>query len=353
MVTRQQPRDAPPAQALVVVGASAGGVEALTGFARGLPADLAYTVLVVLHVAADGRSSLPQILARNSVLPVHRAAEQEPLRAGHIYVAAPNRHLLVHDSTMHLSDAPKENGHRPAVDPALRSAAAAFGAAVVGVLLSGARDDGSAGLLDVKRAGGAVVVQDPDEALYDGMPRAALRHVEVDAVLPVAAIGAWLARRSSANVAASVPDVPDLAMTDPPDRPPADPVSDLDLTAPDPREAIPDVGGEGTRFTCPDCGGVLFGSDHSGLLRFNCSVGHAYSLDSLNAANAESVEEALWTAVRTIEDRVALLSRMAHRAHGDGRANSAALFEQRGRDLVHRSAQLRAAVEGLWGPDAA
>jgi two-component system, chemotaxis family, protein-glutamate methylesterase/glutaminase len=352
-VTRQQPRDGPPAQALVVVGASAGGVEALTGFVRGFPADLDYTVLVILHLAADSPSVLPEILARNSPLPVHRAVADEPLRGGHIYVAAPNRHLLVEDSRLHLSDAPKENGHRPAVDPAMRSAAAAFGPAVVGVLLSGTRDDGAAGLLEVKQAGGAVVVQDPDEALYDGMPRAALRHVEVDAVLPVSAMGAWLARRSRATVVASLPDVRQPAMTDSPERPPADPVSDLDLSARDPRDAIPDVGGDGTRFTCPECGGVLFANEHSRLLRFNCSVGHAYSLDSLNAANAESVEEALWTAIRTLEDRVALLSRMAARARGDGHQNSAARFEKEGRDLVDRSAKLRAALEGLGGADAA
>jgi two-component system chemotaxis response regulator CheB len=171
-------------------------VEALCGFVRALPPDVRCAVLVVLHVAPHSTSVLPEILGRNTVLPVHRASDGARLRAGHVYVAPPDRHVVVEGDRMYLSDAPRENGHRPSIDPTMRTAAAAFGRDVIGVLLSGTRDDGTAGLVAIKDRGGAAVVQDPDEALYDGMPRSAMRHVEVDAVLPVAEIGGWLARRA-------------------------------------------------------------------------------------------------------------------------------------------------------------
>lgn len=178
---------------IVVVGASAGGVEALIGFVRGLPVDFGCPVLVVLHVAPEGASVLPSILARQTELTVVAASDRDELRPGQVYVAVPDRHLLVEDGHLRLTRTPAENGHRPAIDPALRSAARGYGAGAIGVVLSGTRNDGTAGLASVKRAGGTALVQDPDEALYDGMPRSAVRHVELDAVLPVAALGPWIA----------------------------------------------------------------------------------------------------------------------------------------------------------------
>ncbi len=184
---------------IVVVGASAGGVEALIGFVRGLPATLSCPVLVVLHVAPEGASVLPSILARETELTVVAAADRDELRPGHVYVAVPDRHLLVEDGRVRLARTPAENGHRPAIDPALRTAARGYGHRAVGVILSGTLDDGTAGLVSVKRAGGTALAQDPDEALYDSMPRSALRHVELDAVLPVAELGAWIAEHCLAG----------------------------------------------------------------------------------------------------------------------------------------------------------
>lgn len=184
---------------IVVVGASAGGVEALIGFVRGLPATLSCPVAVVLHVAPEGRSLLPSILARATGLPVLAAADRDELRPGHVYVAVPDHHLLVEDGHVRLTRGPAEHGHRPALDPALRAAARAYGPRAVGVVLSGTRADGTAGLACVKRAGGTALAQDPEEALHDGMPRSAVRHVDLDAVLPVAELGPWIAAHRRAE----------------------------------------------------------------------------------------------------------------------------------------------------------
>jgi two-component system chemotaxis response regulator CheB len=351
-VARSNPPTDAPASSLAVVGASAGGVEALCGLARGLPDGLPCALLVVLHLAPHSRSVLPEIIARNTELSVVRPQDGELPRAGHIYVAPPDYHLVVRADRLHLSQAPKENGHRPAVDPALRTAAAAYGPATIGVLLSGTRDDGTAGAIAVKEAGGAVAVQDPEEALYGDMPRSALRHVDVDAVLPVAELGGWIARRA-AGEPAIVPVSP-MTNDDPLDPQTADDPAPPGVREPAvPAERVAQPPGEGTRVTCPDCGGTLFASEEDGLLRFRCSVGHAYSVESLNAANLEGVEQALWTAVRVLEDRVALLERMADRARSVGNSRSAAHFERQVADLLRRAETIRGAIGGLAGTEAA
>lgn len=178
---------------LAVVGASAGGVEALKIFAASLPADLRCPVVIVLHVSATSRSVLPHILDRAGILPATAVREGDALRPGHLYVAPPDCHVLVTGTGLHLSGGPRENGHRPAVDPTMRSAAQAYHARTVGIVLSGTRDDGTAGLAAIQARGGRVLVQDPNEALYAGMPQNALAHLVVDAVLPVAEIAWWLA----------------------------------------------------------------------------------------------------------------------------------------------------------------
>lgn len=336
---------------MAVVGASAGGVEALCAFVRGLPDDLEHAVLAVLHLAPYSPSVLPKILARNSALPVMHAADGQRLLGGHVYVAPPDRHLVVRHRQVHLSTRPKENGHRPAIDPTLRSAVGAYGSATTGVLLSGTGDDGAAGLLAVQRAGGATAVQDPEEALHDGMPRAALRHVAVGAVLPAGEIGMWIAQRRAVPAPAPVPVV-DTAMSPDASRPrPSRVAADALQAGQDPAVTVPDASGAATRFTCPDCGGVLFASEEPGLLTFNCSVGHRYSPESLVAANLDGVEAALWTAVRTLEDRIVLLSRITDRARASGLARSAASMESQGRDLLAKAAALRDVLADMPGAE--
>jgi two-component system chemotaxis response regulator CheB len=298
----------------VVVGASAGGVEALVRFVASLPPGFPAAVLVVLHVSATGTSVLASILARAGRLPVATAQDGEPLAPGRLYVAPPDRHLLANGGRVQLTQTPRENGHRPAVDPTMRSAAQTAGGRTAGVILSGSRDDGTAGLLAIKRAGGVAVVQDPEEALYEGMPRNAIEHVDVDAVLRVDDIGAWL--RGSAFE----------------DHPPGEQVLDGH-----PR-------GLGTRFTCPDCGGVLFEHVDGTLVRFACSVGHAYSIEALAGGQGHELENVLWAAVRALEDRAVLLGRLADRARGSGQHRSAETFAAEAIRVRERSQVIREAI---------
>jgi two-component system chemotaxis response regulator CheB len=178
---------------LVVIGASAGGVEALMRLVRDLPTDLAAALCIVLHVAPDSPSMLAHILSRAGKLPCRPARDAEPLREGVILVAPPDHHLTIEDSRVRLTVGPRENHHRPSIDVLFRSAASAFDSRVVGVVLSGTRDDGSAGLAVIKAAGGATIVQDPDDALYAGMPASAIASVTVDAIVPSAALGTTIA----------------------------------------------------------------------------------------------------------------------------------------------------------------
>lgn len=177
---------------LIVVGASAGGVEALRDLVAGLPDDLAASVLVVLHLPSDGTSALPAILGRSGPLPAYTAVDGMTLRHATIYVAPPDHHLLVVDGRVSLSQGPVETGRRPAINMLFRSAAIAHGPGVVGVLLSGVLDDGVAGLVSIASHGGKVLVQDPDEALYSAMPRHAMELLAMDHVLPASAMGAVL-----------------------------------------------------------------------------------------------------------------------------------------------------------------
>jgi two-component system, chemotaxis family, protein-glutamate methylesterase/glutaminase len=177
---------------VVVAGASAGGVEALIALVRSLPVDFPYAVLVVLHVSPAGTSVLPAILGRACRLPVASPADGDELRTGHVYVAPPDAHLVVEDGRLRLSQAPRENGHRPAIDPTMRTAAAAYDGGTIGIVLSGSRDDGTAGLIAIKAGGGTAIAQDPREALYPAMPQSAVAHVELDAVLPVDEMANWI-----------------------------------------------------------------------------------------------------------------------------------------------------------------
>jgi two-component system chemotaxis response regulator CheB len=290
---------------LVVVGASAGGVEALRDVVAGLPPDLPAAVLVVLHVAPHARSALPLILRRVATLPVDHAVDGEEIRPGQIYVAPPNRHLVVRDGRLLLGQGPRENGHRPAVDPLFRSASRWYGPGVIGVILSGTLDDGAAGLATIAARGGRVIVHDPDEALYDGMPTAAIRAVQPDAVVSSKKIGAYIAEWCREETAAAPPVDRELQLeTD---------VAELDESA----LSDPVRPGTPAGVSCPDCSGAMFEID-TDTLRFRCRVGHAWSPEALFVEQAEEAEGALWVAVRSLEEKAALHRRLAQAARSRG-----------------------------------
>ncbi|HET6909568.1 MAG TPA: chemotaxis protein CheB [Mycobacteriales bacterium] len=296
-----------PNRDLVVVGASAGGVEALRDLVRDLPADLPAAVLVVLHLPSAAFSALPAILGRAGKLPSFQAEDGMPLRKGAIYVAPPDHHLLVRGETMALGRGPKENGHRPAIDVLFRSAARWHGAQTVGVILSGSLDDGAAGLLSIVEHGGAAVVQDPESALYDGMPFAALQAVPQ----ALQAAGVHLAQLVVRLCEESPSDDP--ARVDPEIRMETD-IAELDeeaLSAGD-RPGVP------AAMTCPDCNGAMFRIEEGNLVRFRCRVGHAWSPETLLAEQFELAETALWAAIRTMEEKRALHRDLAQRAGATG-----------------------------------
>ncbi|MEC3913125.1 chemotaxis protein CheB [Nocardia sp. CDC160] len=313
---------------LIVAGASAGGVEALREFVSGLPADLTAAVLVVLHMPAHGSSALPAILTRSGPLPVQAAGHGDVLEAGRVYAAVPDTHLLLRDGRMVLSHGPTENGHRPGIDATFRSAAVTWGPRATGVVLSGVLDDGTAGLALIKRRGGLAVVQDPTEALYTGMPDSALRHVQVDLVLPAREMGRAIVAKVQSR---GLPAVP--------------PLSGLDRL-----EAEIDAGYRIDRngvaamtipsgFTCPDCDGSLYPLE--GGMRYRCRVGHAWSAEALFTEQGIQVEKALWTALRALQEKGQLAERMctdARRFGDDGMADryAAQAAEQAGAAVILR-----------------
>jgi two-component system chemotaxis response regulator CheB len=183
-----------PGHDIIVIGFSAGGVDALVRLVQGLPSNLPAALFVVHHFPASAVSVLPSILSRAGALPATHATDREPIECGRIYVAPPDRHLLLNNGRILVTRGPRENGHRPAIDPLFRTAAKAHGSRVIGVLLSGTMDDGTAGLMAIKRSGGMVVVQDPRDALYGGMPASAIEQVEVDHIVPASDLAPLLIR---------------------------------------------------------------------------------------------------------------------------------------------------------------
>jgi two-component system chemotaxis response regulator CheB len=334
-VAAKRAEDRPNARDIVCIGASAGGVEALTRLVAPLPRDLAAALLVVLHVPARG-SVLPDILRRAGDLPVAHADAGDPIERGRIYVAPPDLHLVVDNGAVALVRGPKENGHRPAIDPLFRSAARGYGSRVVGVVLSGALDDGSLGLADIKRAGGLTLVQDPDEALYPSMPARAIEHVRPDHVLSIEEIAALLARLSpSSDDEADGEEEP----------------MDADVTQESPDEITAENEAEGTvsRFTCPECNGTLWELDDGGRVKLRCRVGHSFTEESYLVEHAHMLEAALWTALTALEEKADFCRRLAERlAHG-GHEISAQRYREQSANAVDQTGLVRRALTNLLG----
>ena len=315
-----------PAHDIIVVGASAGGVEALTTLVRGLPADLPAALFVVLHIAPYSESHLPTILSHHGPLPAARATHGAAIAPGCIYVAPPDHHLLVRHGYVELTRGPRENSSRPAVDPLFRSAARAYGPRVVGVVLSGALGDGSVGLMAIAARGGVTVVQDPEEALFESMPRTALTYVRVAHVLPVHQIPALVDRLAREPAATKgTPTMSDIDEMMPH-------LVRRDITAQERDERS----GETTVYTCPECGGTLWQVDRQGLVQFNCHVGHAYAPESLLGEMSEELEAALWRCVRMLTEKATLTRQLAGRLQAAGqKAQAARVAEQAHLDDRH------------------
>jgi two-component system, chemotaxis family, protein-glutamate methylesterase/glutaminase len=319
---------------IVVVGASAGGVESLIAFVGALEADLPATILVVLHVPASGAIALPRILERAGKLPVEIATPRQELQRGRIIIAPPDRHLVVVDNELRTSHGPRENGHRPAVDVLFRSAARACGPRVIAVVLSGSLDDGTAGAIAVKERGGIVLAQDPAEAAYPAMPQSVVKHVDVTEVSTAGRLGEAVSRlcKTPATAREEVlgrdPVMAEVEMA-----------LMLDSASPavEPRQP--------TAFGCPECHGALFEIEDGGLLRFRCRLGHAWSSHGLLLEQAQSLESALWMALRSLEEKATLSIQLAERAAERGSALTCQRFTEQAQEATRSAALVRRLLE--------
>jgi two-component system chemotaxis response regulator CheB len=292
---------------VVVVGASAGGVEVLRRFVGGLPPDLPAAIFVVLHIPPDGPGLLPEILARSGPLPARHAKDGERIQHGRVYVAPPDRHLLVEEGQVRVARGPRENGHRPAVDALFRSAAVAYGTRVVGIVLTGTLSDGATGVVAIRRRGGIVIVQEPEEAAYPSMPLWAMRMVEVDHRVSVEQMPPLVASLATRPAAPYGPAPMEMQMEA---RMSAGQLEDMTAV---------DALGEPTAFTCPECHGSLWEIRDGELERFRCHIGHAFTLEALACAQDESVDAALGAAQRALEESAGLARRIAARIKVGGR----------------------------------
>jgi two-component system chemotaxis response regulator CheB len=320
-----------PGHDIIVIGASTGGVEALSTLVRGLRPDLPAALFVVVHIPAQATSVLPLILERAGPLPAQHAVDGEPIKPGRVYVAPPDFHLLTEQGYVRLVRGPKENRNRPAVDPLFRSAARAYGPRVVGVVLTGALNDGTAGLLAVKRRGGIAVVQDPADAFFPSMPESVLEYVQTDYCLPLAEIGPALTRL------AHQPAQDDAAYPVPAEMEAEEKLLEMDEKTMDSVQRP----GRLSVFSCPECKGPLWELRDGELLRFRCRQGHAFTGASMMAEQAEAVEDALWTALNILQESAQMSKRMAGEAQQHNRHRAAAHFETMAREKMQRADTLR------------
>jgi len=318
---------------IVVMGASAGGVEALTEVLGRLPRDFSAAVFVVLHMPAHARSQLSAILRRTTAMEVAPAEDKEAIVPGRVYVAVPDRHLMIEHGRVRITRGPKECRARPAIDVLFRSAALAFGPRVIGVVLSGMLDDGTAGLWAIKDRGGVALVQDPATAMHGSMPQSACSHVAVDGVFAVDQLGCELAR----------------LIQDFPVRQQAEPSKSLAIENTIAMEGnglqagVMELGNV-SKYTCPDCHGVLVQIEEGSIVRFRCHTGHAFSMKTLLVEVNNAIDTGLWATMRAVEERIMLLRQMAEQASAEGDAETAAQCRRQADDAEERVQPLHGLV---------
>ncbi|MEG3986813.1 chemotaxis protein CheB [Microcoleus sp. Pol7_A1] len=316
-----------PGHDIIVIGASAGGLKALGAILGNLPSDIDAAIFIVKHLAADKPSILPQILTDLGSLPASHPSDGEAIQKGRIYVAPPDNHLLLNQQgSIRVVHGPKENRFRPAIDTLFRSAARAYGSRVVGVVLTGYLDDGTVGLQAVKKRGGVTIVQDPKEAEYPSMPTSALRYVKVDRCLPLAEIPDLLVELSKQPAAEqeAYPMTEEIEIE-----------SNIAEQQMNTKELLDNVEAIGTRttYTCPECNGSIWQIDKSEPLRFRCHTGHSFTADTFLAEQTQSLENALWSATRIMEDKVMFLRQMSERMRNYNLQSAAAKYEDHAESL--------------------
>lgn len=321
---------------LVVIGTSAGGIEALITLLGGLQPGFPAAVCIVLHLSPHTPSNLAKVLQPHSALPVRAAADGDVLEAGRIYTPTADRHMMIDGNVIRLTRGPRECRTRPAIDVLFRSAAVAKGADVVGVVLTGMLDDGTAGLWAVKDRGGQALVESPETAQYPSMPRSARAHVAVDAALPIEQMAAELTlrtRRMRTNMEQS-------------DAAPSDGMAvEVSIAAEGNglRAGVMDLG-KVSSYTCPDCHGVLVEIVDGSVTRFRCHTGHAYSIKTLLSDVNEAIDLSLWATLRAIEERAMLLEQWAAMATQTGDLDVAQDCRTQAANAMERAETIRSMV---------
>ena len=319
-----------------MIGASAGGFEAIKQLVALLPSDLDATIFIVWHMSPDVTGILPQVINQQKTILATNAVDNEIVTTNRIYVAPPDRHLLLENGFVRVSRGPKENRFRPAVDPLFRSAAYIYGPRVIGVVLSGGLDDGTAGLWTIKSRGGIAIVQEPAEAEVSSMPENALAAVAVDYRVTIAELAPLLVRLT----AETVTEVGEIAM------------EEQQKIAIETRIAAQNGAlglgvltlGKPSHFACPECHGVLSAITDGDLVRYRCHTGHAYSADSLLTTLTENVEDTLWSAIRSLEESIILLNNLGDHYADKNQPKLAAMCFQKVQEAETRAEIVRQTV---------
>ena len=319
---------------IVVMGASAGGLKALSAVLSELPTDFGAAIFVVQHLAADKKSYLPKLLGDVTDLPVSFPADNETFLPGRVYVAAPDHHLLLSGDRVRVLRGPQENRFRPSIDALFRSAARAFGSRVIGIVLTGYLDDGTVGLQAIKKRGGIAVVQDPDEAEYPSMPSTALRYVKVDHTVPIADAGALLTRLVAEPPAAqdAFPTTQEIEIE-----------SNIAEQVMNTKQFLENVEqiGERTTYTCPDCNGAIWQIGDDEPLKLRCHVGHSFTGEIFSHEQSRNIETALWTAIRIMEEKVTFSRQLAQRKRKQNMVDAAAAYDREADALDNEVTKVR------------
>jgi len=317
---------------ILAIGTSAGGFEALRTLVRDLPGDLAASILVVIHLPAHFASALDAILSQAGRLPARFAQDGETLRRSHIYIAPPATHLLLDGERLRLGHGPRENNARPAIDPLFRSAALCCGPRSIGAVLTGTLGDGASGLHALKQCGGVTVVQDPDDAAFPEMPETALRRAEPDHVVGLAGMAALLERlvKEPAGAPVAVPTGLEY---------------EVEIARKGPGDmSLMDRIGRRSVLACPDCHGVLWEIEDGDLVRYRCHVGHAYTAELMSVALDDNLRRAIGSALRVLDERIALTRKLAEEDRREGKAWLAQVWARKLRQAEAQADVLRAAV---------
>nr|WP_295926744.1 chemotaxis protein CheB [uncultured Dyadobacter sp.] len=327
-------------QNIIVMGASAGGFDAIKQLIADLPPDLDAAIFVTWHMAPTLEGVLPRVLNQVNSIPAAHARDGEPIVMNRIYVAPPDHHLLLERGHVRVTRGPKENRFRPAVDPLFRSAAYAYRNRVIGVVLSGALDDGTAGLWTIKYRGGMAIAQHPRDAEVGSMPESAIREVAVDHIVPLAEMGSLLTqlvgKPAGKKIGATMQEDQKTK-------------AEIRIAAGDDTVGINIIEyGQFSPYSCPECHGVLTLLKDGNISRFRCHTGHAYSAEGLLTAITEKIEDSLYNAVRGVDESMMLLNHMGdHFAEANHTGLAAQYFQHAQRasqrlELVRQALLLRA-----------